>query len=222
MRAATLRGGFGCAFVGLVGGGLLTWLFVVGGLQGIAANLYDNLRPLLLGDYGYDEAQIGLLFSLLAVVYILTSLFASRLADRWSAAGTVALGGLVESLALIVLATLTGGALIFPLYFVLSGLGSGLRDPAFSSLLARAAPRERLGTTFGLFRAAASFLTMPAPYVGSLLWENVSPLASFWVGAVFTALASVAAWSVLRPRAAPATAIVADCPTPTSIQGVNT
>jgi MFS family permease len=198
VRLARLQAGFRGLFAGLVGGGLLTWLFVTDSVRDLGVNLYDNLQSVLVEQNGFDEAQIGLLFSMHAVVYLLVSLFGSRLADRWSMVGALSLSGLVHATGLAVLAQWTTPS-VFWLYFAMTGIGLGLGDPAFDAFLARSTPRERLGLTFGMFQTAISILATPAPYLGSLLWESVSPISPFWGGAALMLVAGVLTWMTLRP-----------------------
>ncbi|MBW1945698.1 MAG: MFS transporter [Deltaproteobacteria bacterium] len=185
-------------WAGLVGGGLLTWIFLDDSLFDFGNQLHYNLQTILLDTNGYSEDQIGLLFSLLAVVYTLTSFIASRLADRFNAVAVLFLGDIIQGLALIFL--ISGeGLFLFPVYFILTGIGSGIAEPAFDKILVRAAPKEQLGLTFGLFRSVSSFLSMPAPYIGSLLWEKYSPETPFLFGSVFIFIGLGVLWFILRP-----------------------
>ena len=184
----------------LLGGGLLTWLLVTDSIRDFSTSLYENLVPILMHDWGLTEAQIGLYFSLFALVYALVNLVGSRLADRRSAAGSMALGGSIEAVSLVTL-VLFPAASTFTICLVLTGIDRGLSDPAFDALLARSAPPGRMGMTFGTFRTATSFLAMPAPFLGSLMWTYISPLMPFWIGAIFLALAAMLTWVVLRPLA---------------------
>jgi MFS family permease len=200
VRLSGLKAGVNGLVIGMIGGGLLTWLLVTDSLRDFGISLYENLQPVLMQDLGFDESQIGLLFSLYALVYLLVNLFGSRLADQWSAPGALALGGILEG-AGIALLVLSPQASTYPIYFIVSAVGIGLGDPAFDVLLARSAPEGHMGITFGMFRTATSFLAMPSPYVGSLLWENISPLTPFWVGGLFIFVAALVTWFILRPHA---------------------
>lgn len=196
VQVSQLKQGLGSLWLGLIGGGLLTWLFITDSLRDVGVQLHDSLQSVLLETNGIDEAQIGLLFSLHAVVYLLVNLFGSRLADRWSAAGALALSGILHAVALGLLAlSLTPTAFIA--YFVLSATALALGDPAFDAFLAKATPPERLGLTFGIFSTAISIASAPAPYIGSLLWEGVTPVAPFVGGAVFLFVAGIVTWVVL-------------------------
>jgi MFS family permease len=198
VKVSRLQTAFRGWWVLLVGGGLLTWLFIDDSLFAFGSQLFQNLQTILLDHNGYSEDQIGLLFSLFAIIYTLTTLAASRLADRYNAVGVLFLGDFIQGLALLFL--INGqGPYLFPGYFILSGIGYGIADPAFNKILFKAAPKDQLGMTFGLFRSATSLLSMPAPYIGSLLWENLSPETPFLVGAIFIFISVTILWLVLRP-----------------------
>lgn len=198
VKFAHLRQGMNSMAAGLVAGGLLTWLFVTDSLRDMGVQVYDNLQPLLMQSTGIGEAQIGYLFSFHAVVYLLVSWLGSHLADRWGAAGALALSGMVQAVALVLLVLFTSVP-AFWLFFVLSAISFGIGDPAFDAFLAKATPPERLGLTFGLFNTALSFFTTPFPYIGSLLWEQWSPVVPFWLGALLLLVAGVVTWRWIRP-----------------------
>jgi MFS family permease len=200
LKFSGLKRGFNIMVLGMVGGGLLTWLFLTDALRDVGVSLYQNLEPVLLQDFGLNEAQIGLVFSMFALVYALSSIFGSRLADRWSAPGVLTLGGVVHAgaLAVLVIFQTIPATLVF---FVISGLAFGLADPAFDAMLARAAPAGHLGMTFGLFRTAISVAAMPAPLLGAVMWENGSPMLPFLLGAICLLAAAILTWLLLRPRA---------------------
>ena len=198
VRISELKVSFKGIWLGLTAGGLLTWLFINDSIFDFGNQLYENLRSLLLDVNGYNEGQIGLMFSLMAIVYTTVSFFGSRLADKYNPILIVIIGDLFRAAALVVMFGFQEPA-IFPLYFILAGLGFGIAEPAFDVVLVRAAPKGQLGLTFGLFRSIASFLAMPAPYLGSLLWEQFSPYLPFGVGLIFLVIAMFFTWFVLGP-----------------------
>jgi DHA1 family tetracycline resistance protein-like MFS transporter len=198
VRLPRLKTAFKGWWISLVGGGLLTWLFIDDSLFDFGAQLHSNLQVILLDNNGFSEDQIGLLFSLLAVVYSLTSFATSRLADRFNAVVVLFISDFIQGLALLYL--ITGeGPYLFPLFFILSGFAHGISDPAFNTILVKGSPEGQLGLTFGLFSSAVSFFSMPAPYVGSLMWEKFSPQIPFLFGSVFIFIGLGVLWFVLRP-----------------------
>jgi MFS family permease len=200
MQLGGFQLGLSSMLASALGGGLLTWLLITDSLRDFGISLYHNLESVLLQENGFNEAQIGLVFSMFAVIYLLSSIFGSRLADYWSAPGALALGAFIHvaGLGLLVTWQTIPAMLIF---FVITGLAFGIADPAFDAMLARAAPRGHLGMTFGLFQTAISFAAMPAPYLGALMWENGSPMFPFAIGGIALLAAGLLTWLVLRPRA---------------------
>lgn len=207
VRLASLRSGLSGMWLAIIGGGLFSWLLLTDSLRDFGISLFENFQPVLMQAQGLDEARIGVYYSLFAIVYLLVNLFGSRLSDRWSAAGALALGGLIQASGLVLLVFYAAPG-IFPVYFVIVGAGLGLGDPAFDAMLARSAPGGHMGMTFGLFSTATSFLAMPAPYLGGLLYGRVSSLTPFWSGAIFLLAAAVFTWFYLRPHAERAAAQV--------------
>lgn len=185
-------------FAGMLAGGAMTWLLLTDGIADFGINVYENLRSILLENHGLNEAQIGYLFSFHAVVYLLVSLFGSRMADRWPV-GALALGRGVHAMALFLLAV-APSVPVFILYFGLDAVAFGLGDPAFDMMLVRTAPKGSLGMTFGLLSTTVGLFAMPAPYLGGLLWERIAPTTPFWVGAVALGLAGVLVWGILGVR----------------------
>jgi MFS family permease len=198
VKASKLKTAFRGWWVMLVGGGLLTWLFIDDSLFVFGSQLYQNLQTILMDHNGYSEDQIGLLFSLFAVIYSLTTFAASRLADRFNTVGVLFLGDFIQGMALLFLIN-SQGPYRFPGYFILSGIGCGIADPALNTILFKSSPKDQLGLTFGLFRSAISLLSMPAPYLGSLLWENISPETPFLIGAIFIFIGVTLIWVIMRP-----------------------
>ncbi|MCA9987764.1 MAG: MFS transporter [Anaerolineales bacterium] len=182
--------------VGLTAGGLLTWLFLTDALRDVGIKLYENLQSPLFELGGLGEGQIGWLFSFYAVIYMLVNFVGGQLADRWGATVALVLSGLLQAIALFVLAS-SPTIPIFYLFFSLAALSFGLGDPAFDSFLARAAPAGSLGLTFGLFSSAISILSTPMPYLGGWLWEAYRPVTPFWLGGLVLILAALVTWRYL-------------------------
>lgn len=190
----SMRGMFAMMFAG----GAITWLVLSDGVADFGTSTYAELRPILFEQNGLTEANIGLLFSFHAMVYMLVSLFGSRLADRWSAVGALVFGRGIHVFSLGLLAFFPTPTM-FWVYIALDALSFGLGDPAFDAMLANAAPKGNMGMTFGIFSTTISVFSMPAPYIGGLLWENVGTATPFLLGAAALGVAIVMLLVVLRP-----------------------
>ena len=68
----------------LVGGGVITWIFITDGVRDIAFRMSGELEPLYLQQViGLSLQQIGLLGSFFAAAMMLTPLLSGKLADRY-------------------------------------------------------------------------------------------------------------------------------------------
>jgi MFS family permease len=76
---------------------------------------------------------------------------------------------------------------LFPLYGVFMGLTEGVQKAFLATLI----PVEFKATAFGLFASAVGFATLPANLIGGLLWDRVSPAATFYFGAASAGLSSI-------------------------------
>jgi MFS family permease len=126
----------------------------------------------------------------MSVVYAVTAYPAGRLQDRYGAKPL-----LVAGLAVLIAAD---GFLAFgeglPAIFLgigLWGLHMGLTQGVLSALVAQAAPARLRGTAFGLFGLVTGAATLVASVAAGILWDAISPEATFVTGAGLAALALV-------------------------------
>jgi MFS family permease len=75
----------------------------------------------------------------------------------------------------------------FALSWVIIGVGGGLLDPAYQSLISKVVPAKLLGTFTGVFRGSLGFVSLPAPWLGAQLWERFNPRLPF----IITSIASL-------------------------------
>ena len=85
-------------------------------------------------------------------------------------------------------------AWIYGLGWVIAGVGVGLATPAYQSLISKAVPARLRGVAFGLFSTSLGFVSLPAPIIGSFLWEKFSPQFPFFVTAVVSLIAIIPVW----------------------------
>lgn len=189
------------AILGLMfAGGILTWILVLDGISDVSARLSEELQPLFLSEVGsLGVVQIGLLRSILFFTMMVATPPAGWLSDRIGEHRTIALGFLVAAVGLgaFILARDLPG---FALAGILSGLGSGLVNPAYSALTSKVVPPENRGLAFGFFHSSISLLSLPAPWLGARLWENYSPRLPFGITAMAMAVSAFLAYLKLRLR----------------------
>ncbi len=74
------------------------------------------------------------------------------------------------------------------------GIGVGLLSPAYKSLISKVVPQKMLGTFSGLFRSSLGLISLPAPYIGAVLWERLNPQLPFAITAVAALITIIPIW----------------------------
>jgi MFS family permease len=183
------------AMVGLLlGGGVITWIFISDGVRDIAYNMSFQFEPLYLqNEMGLTNSQIGLLSSFAALTTMMFMTAAGWLSDKKGERVGIVGGFAIIALGLgIFLSSRTFAG--FAVAWVMYGLGYALIGPAYNSLISKSVPNKLRGTAFGLFSTSIGVLALPAPLVGSALWNRFSPRAPFLVPLVATVLLLPVMW----------------------------
>jgi MFS family permease len=189
----------------LIGGGVVTWIFLTDGVRDIAFRLSGELQPLYLQqEIGLSLQQIGLLGSFFSGAMMFTPVLSGRLADRYGERVPISAGFLGVSLAMAVflLARTYPG---FILTWCLFGMGVGLLSPAYQSFISKVVPRSSLGAFTGLFQGSLGLISLPAPWLGAQLWERFDPRLPFLITAVLAFATIFPTWLKFRlPEKPPA------------------
>jgi MFS family permease len=191
---ARLRTDFG-AMIGLVlAGGVVTWVFISDGVRDVTFGMAFQLLPLYMQNLmGLSYVQIGWLSSILSVATMLLLTPAGWLSDkRGERVGIV--GGFALIAAAMALFLRSQAFVGFALVWALFGIGSALIDPAYNSLISKAVPLKLRGTAFGLFSTSIGIISLPAPYLGAMLWERFDPKVPFYVPLVAILLLLPITW----------------------------
>ena len=172
----------------LVGGGILTWIFVTDGIADIAFRMTGELQPLYLEQLGgIGVEQIGLIASINAIASMFVPMLSGKLVDKHGERLPLITGFLLIFVAFIIFLqansflTFAGSAVVF-------GLGGGMLGPAYQSLISKVVPANKLGTYSGVFNSSRGFISLPAPWLGAQLWERFSPRTPFIITAMATFL----------------------------------
>ncbi len=175
-------------------GGVLTWLLLTDGVRDIAFSMSFTLIPIYLEEIGgMNLQQIGWLSSAFGIASMLTTIPAGWFADKFSERAAIALGFILEFLAMFLLLQMDsfiGYASVWALF----GVAVGLLSPAYQSLLSKVLPERLRGTGFGLIHASLGIFSLPAPAIGSLLWKTISPQAPFYITAMIALITVIPAW----------------------------
>ena len=121
------------------------------------------------------------------IAYMACAYPAGRLADRWARVHLLMVGCLLLIVANLVLAwaatpawALAGAALW--------GLHMAFTEGVFAAMVADAAPPALRGTAFGVFNLLRGLLLLFASVLAGVLWDQLSPAATFQAGAVLAAI----------------------------------
>ncbi len=177
-----------------VAGGVVTWILLVDGVRDIAFQLSFDLMPIYLTDVaGISKEGIGLLFGIYGIAPLLSLYPAGLLVDRTSERAVIAaaLTCVVSSRLVFALSQGFGG---FALSWILLGLGASLFEPSGGALIAKVVPRHLRGTFFGLFATTISIFSLPAPWIGSQMWNLLGPRYPFLITVALGSLTILPAW----------------------------
>jgi len=122
--------------------------------------------------------------------YMLSAYPAGALADRVPRTQLLMLGCAVLVVSNLVLASAQTTTVVL-VGTALWGLHMGFTEGVVSAMVADAAPASLRGTAFGVFNLLRGVLLMVASVLAGLLWDQVSPAATFVAGAAFAALSLV-------------------------------
>jgi len=198
-------------------GGVVAWILIIDGFRDIAFKLSADLEPVYLTDIaGISKQGIGLLDGIFGVALLIGLVPAGWLVDRTSERLGIVLALIAAVFSRLVFGIATGfwG---FALSWSLAGIGVSLFEPAGSKLITKAVPKHLRGTAFGLLASTLSLFSLPAPWIGSQIWNLFGPRSPFLATAALGSLTILPAWFKLGlpavPRAASRAAEAATLPT---------
>ena len=136
---------------------------------------------------GMSITWTPLVLVVMNITYMVSAYPAGALADRMPRTQLLMLGCAILVVSNLVLAS----AHTTPVVLVgtaLWGLHMGFTEGVVSAMVADAAPASLRGTAFGVFNLLRGVLLMVASILAGLLWDRVSPAATFVAGAALAAL----------------------------------
>jgi MFS family permease len=124
------------------------------------------------------------------------------LSDKAGERVGIATGMLLVAVSLLILINIPQGNQ--SLYYVgwgTAGMGVGILTPAYQSLISKAVPAHLRGTAFGLFGTSLGLVSLPAPWIGAQLWDQVGPRFPFMITAIVLLISVIPIWLKFRlPR----------------------
>jgi MFS family permease len=199
-------------FAMILGGGVLTWIFITDGVRDIAFRLSGELEPLYLKEVGgITIEQIGILGAIFSIAMMFTPVLSGKMADKYGERVPIALGFLLVFFAFMIFLNVYA-FLGFAFCWIVFGVGVGLLSPAYQSLISKVVPQNMLGTFTGLFRSSLGIISLPAPYIGALMWENFNPKVPFMITAVVALLSIIPTWLFFKAPGEKTAVLESDAP----------
>jgi len=193
MTLACLKSSMGAMVALVLSGGVMTWLFLSDSVNDVAFSIANHFDPIYQSNIiGMSNIQITWVISAFSIVRMIALPFGGVFADKAGERAGICLGHLLCGLggALFLLGT---GYSHFVLVSALYGLGVALLSPAYNSLVSKEVPIGMRGTAFGLVSTTLGIASLPAPYIGGLMWARFGPKAPF----VLPLLASLSMAAIL-------------------------
>lgn len=186
--------------VGMIfSGGLLTWMLITDGLRDISFQFSGSLFPVYMQEIGgLSYQQIGWVTSFFGICMMLSTIPGGWLSDKAGERVGIALGMILMSVALFILVGIyplgVSGQWLYYVGWGMAGLGAGVSQPAYSSLISKAIPKEQRGLAFGFLSTSLGVVSLPAPWIGAQLWDNFGPTAPFTITATVLMLSVIPIW----------------------------
>jgi MFS family permease len=171
----------------LTAGGVVTWIFISDGVGDVSFSLVGNLFPLYMNNIaGLTKTDLGILGAVASVATMVFITLGGILADKRGERVGIALGYALLGISIFAMINVKS-FYAFAGAWALLGIGQALINPAYSSLISKVVPDKLRGTAFGLFSTSLGVISLPAPYIGAMLWEKFGPRVPFYfpVAALF-------------------------------------
>ena len=143
--------------------------------------------------------QVAIMLVLFNTVYAGVSTPMGVLSDKLGRRRVIALGWFVYVLVYLGFALGTSIWQVW-LLFAAYGLYYGITQGVASAFVADLVPSERRGTAYGLFQGITGLVLLPACVLAGLIWNAVSPAATFYFDAALTFLAMMGMLFLVKER----------------------
>lgn len=153
-------------------------------------NSSDVFLILRAEQVGIPTPLIPAVYLMFNLVYSLSAIPAGISADRFGKKRVILLGFLLFALLYYgfgAVSTKSGIWILFGLYGLFMGLTEGIQKAFLATII----PPDFKATAFGVYATAIGLATLPASLIGGLLWDRVSPAATFYFGAATASLAAL-------------------------------
>ncbi len=153
-------------------------------------NSSDVFLILRAEQVGISTVMIPAVYLTFNLVYSLSAIPAGIAADKFGMKRIILLGFILFAGLYYGFAVARSNSDIWVL-FSLYGLFMGLTEGIQKAFLATIIPPDFKATAFGVYATAVGLATLPASLIGGVLWDRVSPSATFYFGAATAALSAI-------------------------------
>ncbi len=160
------------------------WLVVVASAVFALGNSSNAFLLLRASNLGLSTTLVILAYALYNAVYAGLAWPLGSLSDRIPRAAVLGGGIAVYALVYVGLALASGTWAIWPL-FALYGVYVAATDGVGKAWVADHVEGPLAGTAYGIYGAAVGGALLIASVLAGVLWTEVGPAATFWVGAAF-------------------------------------
>lgn len=152
-------------------------------------NSSDVFLILRAQQLGVSVLMIPVVYLLFNLVYSLSAIPAGIAADRYGRKRVILIGFILFAVLYFGFATAQKSTAIWIL-FGFYGLFMGMTEGIQKAFVATIIPQDFKATAFGVYNTAVGIAMLPASLIGGWLWENVSPSATFYYGAITASLSA--------------------------------
>jgi len=145
-------------------------------------NSSDAFLILRAQNLGFSVFWVLILFVAFNLVYALAAMPAGVVSDRLGRKRVIVVGWTIYALSYLGLGLASAKWQVW-LLFALYGLYYGISEGVTRAFVADLVPVERRGTAYGWYHAAVGISLLPASVIAGLLWQYISPAATFYFGA---------------------------------------
>jgi MFS family permease len=139
---------------------------------------------------GITDNNVILLYVLFYAVYVIASIPAGVLSDKYGRKPILAGSYLLFALVSFGLIYTTSIKSILP-FFAIYGISFAMFDGVQRAFVADFAPKDLMATAIGTFHTAIGLVALPGGYFAGLLWDKVSPEATFIYGFTLSLIATI-------------------------------
>jgi MFS family permease len=182
----------------LTAGGVVTWIFLSDGVMDISFNMIGQLFPLFMNNIiGISKTQLGILGGISSLATIIFIYFGGMLSDKFGERVGIVLGNILMGSAILIMLNVTE-FVYFIGAWVLLGVGQALNGPAYNSLISKAVPEKMRGTAFGFFSSSIGILSLPSPFIGTMIWQTYGPKVPFYIPLIVMIMMIPVIWTKFR------------------------